>query len=100
MNKLKAAFYGTLQILLGFAGLPLQLLARILYEIHPAMIARRIQQGPYYWACVRKRRALGEEEWQEHDLQIGIQPPEGHPYWEKLQELPVIPVSSDEEGKT
>ena len=111
MNKLKAAFYGTLQILLGFAGFPLQLLARILYEIHPAMIARRIQQGPYYWACVQKRRAQGEEEWQEHDLQIGIPPPKGHPYWEILKNrglTPLMAVDSpilredppDKEGKT
>lgn len=92
MRGMKAAFYETLQILLGFVGLFFHYLAKLLFEIHPGMISRRIHQGPYYWACVRKRRARGEEEWQEIDLQIGIRPPEGHPYWERLQNAGITPL--------
>lgn len=41
---------------------------------------------PYYWAIVRRRRLLGEDEWHERDLQrLGITPPEGHPYWKHLR---------------
>ncbi len=89
---MKAAFYETLQIFLGLVVIPFHLLGKLLQEIHPFAISRRIQQGPYYWACVRKRRARGEEEWQEHDLQIGIQPPKGHPYWEKLKNRSFTPL--------
>ena len=91
-NKIKAVFYEVLQILLGFVGIPFHLLGKLLQVIHPFAISRRIQQGPYYWACVRKRRAQGEEEWQEVDLLIGIQPPEGHPYWEVLKNRGLTPL--------
>jgi hypothetical protein len=36
---------------------------------------------PYYWACVRRRRAAGEPEWKEIDWAINIPPPADHPYW-------------------
>lgn len=90
--NIKAGFYETLQISLGLVGIPFQLLGKLLHEIHPFTIARKIQQGPYYWACVRKRRARGEEEWQEVDLLIGRRPPEGHPYWDRLERAGIPPL--------
>lgn len=73
---MKGHFYAGLQILIGlFLTLPLYLLSRLLMEINPSRLSMRIAQGPYYWAAVRKRRARGEPEWQEHDLSIGIPDP-------------------------
>lgn len=45
----------------------------------------------YYGAVVRRRRAVGEPKWKERDLMIGIDPPEGHPYWEKLSKITPFP---------
>lgn len=62
-----------------------RLLGALLREVHPLTIEQRIIAGPYYWAIVRKRRVRGEDEWQEHDMQIGVHPPDGHPYWAKIK---------------
>ena len=81
---MKATFYGFLQLLLWLCAVPFNLLGQLLMEIHPRTIERRIMTGPYYWAVVRKRRANGEPEWQEHDMHaLGIPPPKDHPYWQK-----------------
>lgn len=48
-------------------------------------------QKVYYRAVVRRRRAAGEPEWKERDMMIGIEPPEGHPYWEKIPRITPLP---------
>lgn len=49
-------------------------------------IPHRLDRGAvnlYFWATVRRRRAAGEDEWKEMDMEyFGRRPPEGHPWWE------------------
>lgn len=103
IKKLEAAAYELLQTLLGLVGLFFHYLGKVLHEIHPSHIAQRIQKGPYYWACQRKRRARGQDEWQEIDLALGIWPPEGHPFRESMigisPDLPLFPVAPRVVGK-
>lgn len=44
-------------------------------------------QRVYYRAVVARRRAADEPEWKEIDWTIGIEPPEGHPYWDKVARI-------------
>lgn len=73
---MRSYFYAGLQLLIAATLiLPLYLVSQMLREINPGRLSVRISRGPYYWAVVQKRRALGEPEWQEHDLAIGIPDP-------------------------
>lgn len=73
---MRSYFYAGLQLLIAATLiLPLYLVSQLLREINPGRLSVRISRGPYYWAVVQKRRALGEPEWQEHDLAIGIPDP-------------------------
>lgn len=87
----KALFYQILQFTVFAVSLPFQYASWALTQLHPGFIAHRIMRGPYYWACVQRRRALGEDEWQEHDMQLNIPPPKGHPYWQLLKNQGVFP---------
>jgi hypothetical protein len=53
----------------------------------------------YYPLTVRRRRAAGQDEWQEPDWRyLGIHPPEGHPYWQQIARLETIQTPNDSSG--
>ena len=80
--------YHAIQTFFALLAHAFHLLARVLYEVHPRSISDRIMRGPYYWACVAKRKVRGEETWQLHDYTaLGIQPPPGHPLHGRPDEL-------------
>jgi len=86
---MKHRFYLTLQqIIFWCLVLPLHAVGAVLRFIHPTHLALITSRVMYYWAAQRKRRAAGEDLWQEHDLQIGILPPEGHPYHDRIIRTP------------
>ena len=79
---MKAALYEALQVAFFLIAMFFFGLGDIMRRLHPSTISQQIMAGPYYWCVVRKRRARGDEEWQENDLSLGIRPPDGHPYWD------------------
>lgn len=94
---MRAAVYEVLQIFFWLCAVPFYLIGFVLRTLHPNSIQRMIMTGPYYWAVVRKRRARGEEEWQEHDFVLGISPPKDHSYW-RNRNIPQLLKNEDKEA--
>lgn len=76
MRKLHAALYSIPRMSMILLIAPLQLLAQLLFQA-----STWLSRHPYYWLVVQRRRVLGEDTWQKHDLMLGIYPPEGHPFY-------------------
>ncbi|KKN21951.1 hypothetical protein LCGC14_0920160 [marine sediment metagenome] len=69
--------YWLIQMIFMFAlVVPIRFLRSIPHRVD------RMAIGLYYWACVRRRRAAGEDTWKEMDLSIGKHPPPEHPWWD------------------
>jgi hypothetical protein len=82
---MKAAFWLLLQYLSLVPLLPhlvLRFVIRAFWRFE-----RWWTRAVYYRATVARRRVAGEPLWKEVDLTIGIEPPPGHPYWDKVAKI-------------
>jgi hypothetical protein len=92
---MKRAAFELVQYLIAALGVVLAVPGYVLMFV--MRIGQLWSRHVYYRWVQLKRRSLGEDAWQEHDMSIGVMPPDGHPFWDKMRRasIPHIVLPGD-----